>query len=489
MFIIALLAALAYAVSYSLPADYDFWWHLANGRYMVTQHALPVPDPYSFTAAGRGWIAHEWLPELLMYLLYRPFGVAGPAALYGLSLGGAVFLTTSVLRRLGASPLPSAGLAVLYLLVMLPFIGPRPQVAAFALFALVAWILERWIHLRDRSVWALPAVFLLWANVHGSFVVGLALPVLVLAGDELAARLHWPLGPRLESAGRKRLAQVIASCCLAIVVNPNGPRLLLYPFTKLNNPVLKTIPEWNATDFTEPAFWSFGLLLGIAVVMLIVRRPTIHLSDLLVVGTFAAGALWGRRFIPFAAVLLVIFIGRMITRPNLSGVCAPRFWSRLARWRAGTNTGGDRAPERARLLNAVVVLAVVVFPVVLRSAYDPATDKRLPVAAVDYLEATGVKQPLLNQYNWGGYLIWRLWPGTKVFIDGRGDDLYMNDDVLRRAFGADSVSAAGEGLLDTYAIQQVLYPKTRPLVRYLLAGGGWQVVYDDGEAVILDRRN
>src|SRR4051794_6756142 len=70
--VVALLSMIGFAACYGFPANFDSWWHLPNGRYMVATHHLPTPDPYSFTAAGRAWVPHEWLAELAMYALYRP---------------------------------------------------------------------------------------------------------------------------------------------------------------------------------------------------------------------------------------------------------------------------------------------------------------------------------------------------------------------------------------------------------------------------------
>lgn len=487
-FMVAAVATLGFTVAFAFPADFDYWWHLANGRYMVAERALPVPDPFSFTAAGRTWVNHSWLPELAMYGLYRSFGVAGPAMLFGLCMAAAVLLTLSTLRRLGTRLLPSVVWTIVMILAMVPYMGPRPHLAAFALMAAVLWLLERWVARRDRGVWALPALFLLWGNVHGSFVVGLAVPAVLFAGELLTRWLRWGSAPRLSASDLRRLALALAASVAALLVNPNGLALLLYPATKLHNPLLRYIEEWNPTDITAPMYWPFALLVGTYVALVVVRRPQLPATDLLMASAFIAGGLWGMRFVPFAALCLVVLIGRVLTRPNESGARAPRLVARMAAWRDARARRETYPTTAKQWVNALAVLLLIGVLAIKVRPFDAPQDDRLPVAAVDTLGAEGLPGPLFNDYSWGGYLIWRLWPETRVFIDGRADDLYMSGGQFRDYLNVIYVQADGDQVLERYGIQTVLYEKDTPLVRYLLADGNWQTTYDDGRVVKLERR-
>ena len=487
----ATLAIIAFVVSFLLPLDFDYWWHLADGRFMLARHALPAADPYSFTAAGQPLVVHEWLAELPMYLLHQAFGSRGPLALFALCVAALVVLTFGTLRRVGVSRGLAFGLSCLTLAAIWSFTGARPQVAGFALTAAVIWLLERWIARRDRSIWALPVLIWLWGNLHGSYAIGLALPAAVLAGELLASCLQWKSGMRLETRDRLRLAAAIAVSLTVLVLNPNGLSLLMYPLSKLNDPLAKqAIDEWMATDISNPIFWPFALLAGGYLALVFVRRPRLPASDLLLAAALIAAALSTRKYVPFAAIALTVLVGRVLALPNHGDVHAPAPLARLATWRGHRN----RPPASPNLLtqtvNLVALLALTGVAVLVVRLWDPMalTRTQIPVAAVDALGAKGLAGPLFNDYNWGGYLIWRLGPQTRVFIDGRGDDLYTRPGVLRGYLDVIQLKSKTEAILDQYNIQTVLIQKDTPLTRYLLATGTWRSSYDDGRVVKLERR-
>lgn len=488
-FVVALLAMVSFAAAFQFPPDYDSWWHLATGRYIVSRHALPVPDPFSFTATGRTWIAHEWLAQLLSYAFYTRLGMAGPSLLYALFAAATVVITLDTLRRVGTRLLTSAAWTLVLFAVIWPFSGPRPQVIAFAIMATVVWLLERWLRRPDASIWLLPLLFVLWANMHGSFAVGLAAPFLLLGGEIAARRWDRRAGPRLAGRDLRRLGVSACASVAAVIVNPNGPALLLYPASKFGNPLLKRLNHWNGRGLDDPGMWAFFLLAGALVALMIVRRPHAPLADLLMAGAYTAAALWSFRVVPFAGIALVPVLGRVLTRPNAGGLATPRLVARLAAWRDEQSRAHTVPSAGVQIVNGVVLALVATTLAMSLRPYDPAKDARLPVAAVDALGSEGLPGPLLNDFDWGGYLIWRLWPRTRVFIDGRSDDLYMAGGELQQYMDLWDIAVDPEQLLDERGIRTVLFPKRSALVRYLLADGRWRATYDDGTVVRLERRS
>lgn len=472
----------AFVLSFTFPANFDFWWHLAAGRAFWESGLLPSRDLFSFTAAGRPWIEHSWALEALMYGLYRLFGMAGPAALYGAAFAGMMLLSANTLRRMGLQA-RTAGLALTLLLpIFLPYIGPRPQVFGFLLFAALIAVVERTTRTSSRWAWSIPVLFLVWANVHGSYIIGLGYLALVVACELGASRLTWTGDVRVSPARRRRLILILGLSVLAIAVNPAGPRLWLYPFSKLGNPWLQYIMEWKPTPVSDPRFWPYMLLAGGVLLLVMVRRPRLALSDLVLTAGLCFAALYGRRFIPFASLWLIVMYGRVLTTAAGSGLGLAALSRGPDARQAGLVEPPRRTPRNLFVLGACVALAVVA-----ARPPDPGARGRLPVTAVDALGAAGLKGPLFNDYNWGGYLIWRLSPNVRVFIDGRGDDLYMDGGVLPDYFRAVHLLEDPEPILDRYGIQQVLYRSGTPFVRYLRATGRWQVMYEHEGTVLLER--
>jgi len=484
--IAGILGILGFMAAYWTPvADFDYWYHLADGRYIVAMHALPVPDLYSFTAAGRSWVAHEWLAEVAMYLLHRLFGDAGPLALFGLCEAAMALLTMSTLRRLGTRLLTAGFWTLVMIVAVWPLIGPRPQMPAFAFLAAEIWLLERWIVRRDRSIWLLPALLCLWVNVHGSWTIGVAVPALLLGGDTLAAAMQWQGAVRLDRAARLQLGAALAVSLAALLINANGIAGLLYPVKYWHSALQDRIGGNGPTALTDPLARPFFFLAGAYLTMVAVRRPRLPAADLLSVAFFIAAALWSWRLAPFAAIFLVPQIGRITTLPNESGLRTPgRLLAKAGAWCAEQE---HRPPALMRQMIYGVILLALTAIVVQRPPYDVAQAGRQPVAAVDALGADGLSGPLFNHDTWGGYLIWRLWPRVHVFMDDRGVDLYAQGDVLRQYLHVMDGDPNAEAVLDTYGIRTILVPKDWPPVQVLVASGKWQITYHDSVAVKLER--
>jgi hypothetical protein len=481
----AILALGGFALTIASRADFDLWWHLAVGRFVALHHKLPVPDEFSFTAAGRYWIAHEWLAQLMLYGVHLRFGMLGLLVTCGTLTAATVLIALRTMRRSGA------GLAAFIwcfalLFALQPFLGPRPHVAAFLFMAILVDRLEAWIANRGWTIWLLPALFGLWANVHGSFVVGLAVPALLFTADTIAARIGWRQATRMDGSQRRELAWVLAASVVAAALNPNGFALLAYPLTKLNNPVLRHIDEWKAVDVTDPRTWGFVALAGSSIAVMAVRRPLLDIAGLVTAASFVAAGFWSLRFVPFAVLALGPVSARMFVQRSRSGM-APLFSARPSAAPNGHANHSSNAPAFRRVLNLGLFAIAAIALFVSVEPYDPATDPRLPKRAVDVLGTYGLRGPLFHPYEWGGYLIWRLTPDVPVFIDGRGDDLYTAGRELAQYADAVENLSHVDALMDDYRIGMILFEKDTPFVRYLLAGRQWRVTYEENGVVRLER--
>ena len=154
--------------------DPDFFWHLTTGELIARSGSVPTTDPFSFTWAGQPWTLHEWLSELAIYQLITRAGDVATLFVFGL-LPAAIFaLLAWVLARQGVGVL-ALGLAALPVsLVLVPYVTVRPQAISWLLLAALIGLL---LALRpSRPAWALALIpfFVMWANLHGLWVIGLA---------------------------------------------------------------------------------------------------------------------------------------------------------------------------------------------------------------------------------------------------------------------------------------------------------------------------
>ena len=360
----------------------------------------------------------------------------------------------------------------------------RPQIFNLLLTAVFVLVIERvkdgkW---QARTLWWLPLLTLIWANLHSGYLLGVVLLGTYAVGD---AAQRWlvakPTARTLPLATIFQLFGVTIASFLAAAVNPSGIELWIYPFLTLGSGAMQAyILEWHSPDFHQTYFWPFAGMLAVGVLGWIFseKRPTIT-ELLLLLGTGAAGLLSARHIPLFAIVATPI-----IARHWYGAIAKSRFEAVLQ----------DSQPKQAikplfAVLNWVILLVAVGTAVLYTFSKidnnEAAIFARYPVAAVDYLEATGLDEARgYNSYNWGGYLIWR---GVPVFVDGRAD--VYGDPFLLRYRETFDVRPTWQEPLDEYDVDYVLMERGAPLTTVLTVSPDWIEVYEDDLAQIFVREN
>jgi ABC-type antimicrobial peptide transport system permease subunit len=449
--------------------DPDTWWHLATGKYIINSSSIPHQDLFSWTAADQPWVTHEWLAEVLFYLGYVAGRFWGVLSLI-LLLTALLLVFYWKLLSLENRSSPVAALSVLAVGEMLyPFIEIRPQVLSYLLFVVFLYVLYLFSRRKDYLL-VLPFLSALWANSHGSFPLG---PVLVA----LYVSCGWPkiTGERianhpLDAGQRKKLVLVFILCLAAIAFNPNGLKLLLYPLGTVGESLMvDNIQEWLSPNFHNLYNQLFLIYhLGTFVILVLTARK-LQLFDLLLFLSFGTAAFIHARFIAYA--LLV------------NGL----LWARYLQLLPGSK------PRLARVKVALIPLLLILYGVVLALKAPPQTaidyrftpKEKFPVEALAYLKEHPLKGRMLNDYGWGGYLIWNR-PEDKVFIDGRAD-VYLKK-VFRDYRQITRLKPEAAALLESYRIDYVFMPVDAPLVQALKLSPRWSVFYEDETAAILVKK-
>jgi hypothetical protein len=454
--------------------DPDYFWHVTTGHLIVSTGHIPSVDPFSFTWAGQPWTLHEWLSEVLIYLLVTAFGQLGALVVFGV-LPALIFGALIYALRRREVGLLALGLAVgLAAWSLIPYVTLRPQAVSWFLLAVLLgflWSLGA-AHPR-RVLWLIP-FFTLWANLHGLYVVGLGVVGLYLL---FTLGRSTPMAP----AWRWMLVGTIGAF-LASALTPAGPIGLLYPLRYLGIGGgagawgLKNIAEWQSPNFHDPA--NLGLLAFILAVAANLRRATPGwLATLSYLGI--AMALVALRNTPVAAVFAV---------PTLAlGIDA-----RLQARRQGASRPAYR-PDLAlarRVMEATLAVVVIVASIFIVVPHSPGSRisadiaERFPVAAVDWLEAHDPTARVLAEYGWGGYVIYRMNDGGgRVFVDGR-NDMY-SEQILDDYSSIRNADPGWQQLAASYGVQAILFPPTVFLVRGPAQAAGWCVAYEDATQVLL----
>ncbi len=452
-----------FAMALRTPIDTDMWWHLAAGRYSLVLRPLKF-DLFSHTAEGLSWMNHSWLSQHFFYGLYKFGGLQAIA----LATASIVTLTFFILWPGRGNPYVEGFSLLLAALAFSPAWTPRPHLFSFLAFAIVLRCVEK---LRGRrEVLLLFLTFMLWANLHGGFVAGLLLLFLSFAGN-LADSLFF----RNPEAGRKArlLALILPLSILAVCFNPWGPELLLYPVRTLTIKTLQAyIQEWSSPDFhllsNHPAIW---LTAAVMLVMAFSGMPP-RWADLLPLLAFFYLYLMSVRNVAFYSMVAGLFLAR---------------FGELALRRFGTMRISDRRSLLNTLILALAIVAVAIkgYWAVRDQTIKTAERTYLPAGAVEFILKEKLTGNLFNSYNWGGYLIWRLYPQCRVFVDGR-TDLY-GDEILGEFIKVFRAGERWEQILEKHNVKIVVVERTAPVVRCLQSQKGWRKVYEDSLAVVFVR--
>ncbi len=456
-------------------ADPDVWWHLQTGQYISEHKSVPHVDPFSFTRAGFPWVAHEWVAELVFYKIQLVAGWGGLIVLFATIVAAAFFL---LYLRCGPDSHAAGVLTLCGAFATIPLWGPRPQIISLLLTSLWLLILER--SERDPGLlwWTLPLT-LLWVNLHAGFALGLALSVFFLAGEWIEGlRTKLTLGHFPPNAPHLRQAALILCFDLLLVpLNPNGFRLFSYPFETLRSTAMQNyIAEWASPNFHQSEYLPFLLLVMAAFAIPSWMQAPLRPRDLILLLVSLYASLISIRMIPLFA---------LIAAPLLSRQISDRLRNRS--WKIS-----NRSPRRSEphpVLNTVIVLAMGIFATLHTAQIirrQPEAEARaFPERAVAYLQSRSGFGPLFNHYDWGGYLIWKLYPATRVFIDGRAD-LYR-EPILDQFAATYQLKGDWRQPLDHWDIHTVLVPPNSAIAVGLGDAPGWKIAYADSQAVIFTR--
>src|SRR5688572_10740335 len=198
----------------------DFWWHLKAGEVIATTGSIPQVDAFSFTAAGRPFVLQNWLGELIYYWTYQTGGFPLLVFLGTLLTVGAFLLMYKLC--LNATPQPRIAALVGFLACLANYGFLRPQTYSFLLFSAFYLVLSQYRDRRRDQLWLLPVLMALWVNLHGAFVMGLALVLLYIACEGLRRWIDPQRTDALSVAQLRKLLLVLGFCCVVTLLNPQG---------------------------------------------------------------------------------------------------------------------------------------------------------------------------------------------------------------------------------------------------------------------------
>jgi hypothetical protein len=451
--------------------DPDYWWHVRTGQYIYETGALPRSDAYSYTRSGAPWVTHEWLTELLLYVVTRWGGYVAAAAFFGVITGLTWLIVYLTCRRQGMGQVGATVLMLWGFVMSLISLNVRPQGMTTLFLALCVLILTLYRQGVQKPLYLLPPLFAIWVNMHGGYAIGLAVIALAVAGqivETWSGRSTAALRPLL-------LAAVFAAA--ATLLNPHGLAALTYPFSYAGagNASMLYIEEWQSPNFHLSYYLVFAASLVTAMVLGLKQRP-LGMVEVLWVVVFSFLALRSIRHLALYAVVVMPLIGARL------GLELPIFRRTLQEWR---NKGILALIWPAMIIGALALVANPDRPLKLQFGAEP-TSTTYPEGAVQYLREHEITGNLFNEYVWGGYLIYQLYPEYRVFIDGRAD--VYGDAFVDTFAQVASLRPTWRKVLDDYDVDVILVREQSVLAVALMDRQDWQDVYTDNIARLFVRK-
>ncbi len=512
-------------------ADADIGWHIRTGEQILATHSLPRTDPFSSTMQGQPWFAWEWLYDLLLGILHRACGLNGVVWLCAVLVATTFTLLLSQLLRRGSGLLLAIVLMLVAEAAATIHLYARPHIVSW-LFSLVWFVVlekwEKWETCEHTTLprwlpWFFPASMLLWVNLHGGWLFGLALLGIYTFATFAESLRAQDASSVIRSAHRGRaMAVAWLASALSTLANPHGWRLHAHIYRYLGDRYLMShIEEFRSPDFHGWAERCFAVILVLTLVAFANHRAKLRISHLLVVLLAAYAGFYSSRNLPVSSVLLVLIVGPMLWENFAALADNPGAWPWLSDLTArisdfSARMGAQEIELRGHLWPVVSVVFALVICLqggwlgsrqLIHAQFDP---KKVPVAAVDILQKESAgKQPKILENDplnnapifstdaWGGYLICRMnpdrtnpgrtYPERKVVVDDR-HDLYGSGRI-RQYMILTQGEPGWQSVLDQWQIRTALLPADSTLANLLRElPQNWRIAYEDKVAVVFEKR-
>jgi hypothetical protein len=496
VFTLLLFSLAAGSLAPRLLGDAGIGWHIRTGGLILASKVVPRIDPFS-TMAGQPWYAWEWLYDVLASALHRIAGLNGVVFVSAFAIAGTFVLAFRRMLARGTGPIVAILLLLLTVFASSIHFFARPHI--------ISWLLTVvWFEvLRDfestgnlRRLFWLPPMMLLWVNVHGGFLVGLA-----LIGLFFVAAVVGAVGPRDTASKTRTLGLLIvgASATVVTFVNPYGYHLHVHIYRYLTDSFLMDhIDEFLSPNFHGMAQKCFALLVLLTIAAAAMAREEIKTSELLVIAFAVYSGLYAARNIPVASLLLILIIAPWISESlrgwSARGEGLPGVTGGLLLWaRFEERMGALESSLRGHWLPAAVVLlgawaclqgGSFAGRKVMDAHFDPV---RFPVSAVEWLSQQGVREPVFCPDNWGGYVIYQRYPEASVVVDDRHD--FYGDAYLKQYLKVVKIEPGWDQALAGIGASWVLVPDRSAIATLLREVPAWRLVYHDGTAAVFQQNS
>lgn len=504
IFSVIILFAAFILIYLSFPLwDYDFWWHIATGRYIVETGSLPEKDPFSYTSLleeNRNpfpeWenfiLKQYWLSQIIFYLIYDNIGTAGIIILRSLLLTMTLIMVLWRLQRWSVS-FPVSFIFIFILSLATPITtGERPVLFTIFFTTVFIFLLEDFKDSKTKLIFLLTPLMLLWANMHGGFVIGAGIIVIYMLGEGINIFLG------KSTCTKKEIFLFYSAGVLAIVasfINPAGWDAF---FISINIPFKYQVIHYGIQEYGSPydsyknkiypLLYEYIFLVLLFPIILVLRKRKMELNHIMLLSVFIILSISASRFIIYYMIAGTMILGRE-TDILISGLLRKKF----------------SALNCKRIMVGLTIVSLFSAGFYFVNIYEYpsfkiASGSSIPEKAVNFIDKNKLSGNMFNDYSYGGYIAWRLYPYHKTFIDTRALNISVRLEyewIFTAVEKPDTTFThkrpLWEILLNHYNINYIVlsvtdrFSQVPPLIFKLIESDNWVPVYCDHISVIFVR--
>lgn len=460
----------------NLLSDGDTGYHIRAGEYILSTLSIPKTDIFSFITPTLPWTAHEWLVEVVMALLHQLGGLTAVNIFFSLMISFSVLIFFKNIRFDGNNILLAVLACSAFVTLTMVHWLARPHI--FSLIILLFWqrIIDDFQYRQRNRLWILPIIMLLWVNIHGGFIIGLAILGIYSGGNYL---LKFYDSERYGIEGKEKTAPLLKFLGISIIAcfaNPIGYKIFLFPFKLISS---KFIMD-HTTEFMSPNFHElqpFKYLLFLLILVFAYSKKTPNLIEITLILLFTSMSLTSVRYIPLFGVIVIPILLRYVRCNCLAAF--PKIES-FFRKRLENITLIDSQSKGYLWPTACILLFV--FLATNGSVTHAFNSEKKPMAAIEFLRENPVAGNMFNNDEFGDFVIYTSSDRYKVFIDGRLD--MYGSERLKEYYKISSFEPEWEQIINKYNISWIFFDTKSALSRYLIINNDWKLIYSDKVASI-----
>jgi len=464
----------------NLLGDADTGYHIRAGEYILENLKVPDHDIFSYITPPIPWTAHEWLSEVIFALIHKVSGLSGLVVAMTIAIASVYSILLKFLRSSGMNIIVAALIVALAAGASTIHWLARPHI--FSLFLTLIWyiILDTYRVKKQNYLYLLPPLMVLWVNLHGGFIAGFMLLAVYITGNLLTA-IFVKEDRHRASNQMKILLMFFSFCLLAALLNPQGYKILLFPFTLTTNKfIMDNVSEWLSPNFHTDLRYEYMLLLMIFVFGISILKLT-AIETILVI-LFTHMSLFSARYVPLYAIILSPILGRQIDH-LIMNLRDRKLVKRLLS--ISDRTAMTDLKTKGYLWSFITVLALIILVVTGKVHY--AFDKeKLPVDAVQFMKKEKITGNMFNNDEFGDYIIYAAWPEYKVFFDGRSDMYGVKR--MKEYIKVVRIEQGWDEVFKKYNINWIIYNANSSLSRFLFERDDWKLIYADKVANIFVKK-